>query len=212
MKLLKILAAAFLALVAFVPLLRRLMNKNPKRGKTILGQQYANALEKEHLRTAGGNVGPSPLQGEKYHFQAGELGLINPMKIQLDGEIQNLCKLFRTLSEQERNEFRKRAGIEDLYTFWSFANRASVFAMRERNQEFIEDGLVAISMIESERMDFRDIPTPLPLLSHSAERIGMDATQAFDVAAKLAEPAIRNILAEFLKKRPAQKSPFQAGI
>ncbi|MBN2098020.1 MAG: hypothetical protein JW753_00330 [Dehalococcoidia bacterium] len=176
-----------------------------KRKVFVLGQQMADALEKERQREAKGDIGVSPLPQEEYPLRSEELGLLDPVPNQLDEKLRNVCHLFRSLNEQERIEFRKRVSLNEFYTLLTFARRSSVFALRERSPDVLSAGILAVCMIEAERTDFRDILMALSLLHHSATRIGINPDEAFHAAEQLAEPRVRDLLAGFVRRTAVEK-------
>lgn len=179
--------------------------ENKKRKLFVLGQQMADALEKERQREAIGEIGVSPMPQEKYPIRGEELGLLDPIRSQLDDKLRNVCQSFRSLNEQERLEFRKRVSLDDSYTLLRFARRSSVFALCERSSDILSAGITAVCIIEAERTDFRDILVALGLLYHSAKRIGIDPDRAFREAEQLAEPRVRDLMAGFVRRTTAGK-------
>jgi hypothetical protein len=81
--------------------------------------------------------------------------------------------------------------------------------MREKNVEWVNNGLTAIAMIEAERTDPRDILMPVSLLYHSAGKIGANADQLFRDSAKLSEPNVATLLTGFIE-RPADEKNIRS--
>jgi hypothetical protein len=133
-----------------------------------------------------------------YDFWRGEGSLVNPVKNSLDSELSELCQRFAKSDASVRAEMRTSISSDEFYTLFSFSNRSAVFAIRERNLNWVRNGLTAIAMIEAERTDSRDILWALSLLYHSARRVGADADQLFRSAAKLSEPNVSKLFTEFL--------------
>jgi len=87
--------------------------------------------------------------------------------------------------------------MDEFYKLIEFARRASVFALRNKDIQLLQDGLTAVTMIEAKRTDFRDILWVLALLHHTASRIGVDADSLFRNTAKIAERETRDFLTGF---------------
>lgn len=167
-------------------------------------------MENERKRERKGDLGPSPLPGGDYYIRGEELGLINPIPSDLDTNLRKTCDVFQKLPDQERNKFRRLISPYESYTLLTFARRSSVFALREQNADILEDSLIAISMIEAKRTDFRDILAALSLIYHSAVRINMDSDRAFYDAAQLAEPQVQEMIVGFTKRSADEKSISQS--
>lgn len=87
----------------------------------------------------------------------------------------------------------------------TFSRRSAVFALRERRAEHVRDGLLAIALIEAERVDFRDVLVALSLLYHAATRIDVDASHQFRDAAALSEPEVGKLIHDFAARRPEHR-------
>src|SRR5438128_6900645 len=66
-----------------------------------------------------------------------DLTLIDPRPVALDDELQRLCATFRSRPAGLRNTLT----TNNFYVLLAFARRAAVFAMREREEAWIADGL-----------------------------------------------------------------------
>jgi hypothetical protein len=141
----------------------------------------------------------------EYDRWHGENSLINPTKNSLDSELSSLCQRFATSDERARNEMRNSISLDEFYTLLNFSNRSAVFAIREQNVEWIKNGLRAVAIIEAERTDPRDLLLSVPLLYHSAKRIGADADKLFQEASELSEPNVKKLLAGFISRSTEEK-------
>ena len=108
---------------------------------------------------------------------------MNPKQVEFDRILQELCSSFAKKSPGERSSFRAAVSLEEFYTLIEFARRAAVFSLRRNDSHILQGGLTALAMIEAERTDSRDILIALALLHHSAVRIGMNPSSAFQTAA-----------------------------
>src|SRR5262245_8749987 len=92
-----------------------------------------------------------------YDFWRGEINLINPAPIALDSQLRELCQSFANSDAQSRAQMRASISMEEFYTLLTFSKRAAVFGIRERNAAWLVDRLTSLSMIELDRVDFRDV-------------------------------------------------------
>jgi hypothetical protein len=186
------------------------MTRRPRKNRVyVIGENFAKASEAEEQRKQKGNTGISPMPDAEYDFWRGETSLINPVKNSLDSELSGLGQSFATSDAHVRAGLRSSISLDEFYTLLSFSRRAAVFALRERSVDWVQKGLTAITMIEAERTDFRDILGALSLLYHSASRIGADADQLFRDAARLSAPNVAELLIEFIE-RPLKEKDIRA--
>jgi hypothetical protein len=203
-KLLIIAIAIVAVLVVVVVLLQ-----GRKKAPYVLGEEYAKAVAQEQQRKQSGNGRKSPMPAGEYDQWRGEDSLINPVKNSLDSDLSGLSQRFAKSDAQTRTDMRTSINMEEFYTLLTFSQRAAVFAMRERDVNWVNNGLTAIAMIEAKRTDPRDILMPLSLLYHSAKRIGANADQLFRDTAKLSEPDVATLLTGFVD-RPADEKDIRA--
>lgn len=145
----------------------------------VIGREMAAAArrEEEHRAEREPNE-PSPI-GRKYDFWKGEYNLLDPHPSPLDEQIRALCHRFLEAQAAERKAIRSVLSMEDFYTLMTFASRSAVFALRENNLDYAADGMIAMAIVERDRVDYRDIPLHLCLPYHAANRIGRNAYQLF---------------------------------
>lgn len=170
-----------------------------RRGVVVLGTGLAEAHEAERLRLAAGPAHPSPLAGKRYDPWAGEMRLSKIGRLPLDGEIARLAGSYREMDTVARRAFRLSLSLDDLYTLLWFAKRMAVFALRGGPD--LPDGLAAVSMIEPQRIDYRDLPWSLAGLEHASQRTSSDTTAAFMSAASLAETTVAEEIRRVANRR-----------
>jgi hypothetical protein len=197
-----IIAVLFLLALAF--LFVSIRKREPKNFY-VLGEQLARAMEVEQQRKSRGETGKSPMPDGKYDFWRGETYLINPAPSALDAPLRELCQSFAKSGAESRAKTRASISMDEFYTLLTFSQRAAVFGIRERNAAWLVDGLTALSMIELDRVDFRDVFVSVSLLHHSAVRIGQDANQLLSGAAALSEPKVSGLISNFINRPPEEK-------
>ena len=187
-----VVVAGLILVVIPVPVLSQ------QKATVVIGDNQSKAAAGEEQRKQNGESGKSPMPATTYDFWRGEGSLVNPVKNSLDSELSELCQRFAKSDAQVRAKMRTSISADEFYTLITFSRRAAVFAIRERNLNWVSNGLNAIAMIEAERIDSRDILWALSLLYHSAKRVGANADQLFGAAAKLSEPNVSKLFTEFL--------------
>lgn len=171
----------------------------------VIGEEYAKAVAVEQQRKRNVSGRKSPMPATQYDSSRDEESLINPTKNSLDAELVGLSQRFAKSDAHARAEMRASISMDEFYTLLTFANRSAVFALREKNVEWINNALAAIAIIEAKRTDPRDILMPLSLLYHSAKRIGANPDQLFRDAGKLSEPDVATLLTGYVERPPEDK-------
>jgi hypothetical protein len=198
MRLILIVVVLVTAIAAAVMFLR-------SRRPLVLGMQLAEADARDRRHQEQFAHLSSPLPQRRYDPAQGEITLIDPQVSELDRQLRAICSRAAASSAEERREFRNGATGDDFYTLLTFARRAAVFALRDRDGQWIEEALAAVAMIDSERIDVRDLPMALSLVHHASERLQLPSLQLFDTAAVLAEPGTGEIIRSFVRRPAADK-------
>lgn len=180
-------------------------DKGSTSGCIVLGVQLAAATEAEQRRLADAEPANSPMPGQEYDFERGEMSLLKPAAHPLDSSLASLCRRFAKSSDPERAAMRAAISMDEFYTLIAFARRAAVFAIREQSAARAVDGLTAVTMIEAQRVDWRDILVAVGLLHHAATRTGLDADRVLRDVSALAEPGTAKLMQEFSKRRQSDK-------
>lgn len=176
-----------------------------EREPFVLGKERLKASEAEAQRKERGDAGKSPMPPGQYQLSREEFSLVNPKPNDFDAALAELSRRYAQSDAPARAEMRRAIEMEQLYTLLKFANRAAVFALRERSAARLTDGFSAIAMVEQERVDYRDILWALATLHHSAARIGANPEKLFRDAAALAEPETAELILGFLKQPAKDK-------
>lgn len=125
---------------------------------------------------------------EKYDVWAGHQDLAHVIENDIDRQLRSRVIAFATNDADARAEFRSNLTGEDADALHTFARRAAVLAIRSSRADRFTEGLVAVSILDSTRADYRDILWSLAFLNHAGERIGADIRQAVGYAASLSDP------------------------
>lgn len=168
----------------------------------VLGTQMARAYANEQQRLANGNLGKSLIPQASYDRWRGELSIIAPRPIELDRQMRKVCHTYTALGREERNAAVHATSLDDFYTLLTFAKRAAIFGMRENAGDWIEDGFVAIAMVDVDRVDWRDLIVTLSVLHYAGRKTGMNVDRAIADALALATGQTSRLIAEFSKQPP----------
>ena len=172
------------------------------RGRIVLGQGLADARDAERKHRLNHANAPSPMPSDRYEEWRGDYDLIDLQPLQLDADIQEVCRVFRQASTQEQRAMRDALSMDDFYTLLTFGKRASVRAIRGEDVSIADDGLTAIAMVDLARIDHRDASMSLGLLDHALQRLRANADERIEQASRLALPEIAEVLLHHTK-RPA---------
>jgi hypothetical protein len=176
-----------------------------KKGTTVLGKQMAEASEKERRRIEAGNYAMSPLPDFDYSKWPEEQSQINPIENELDASIAELCRAFKNKDEEGRRDIRKSINQDDIYILLTFAQRATLFAVRKDESSYLYDGFAALAMIESERCDYRDVLVAFSFLSYGIQKLNLNKS-IFEEALRLSEEKTNQLLQQFVQRPSKQKS------
>jgi len=156
--------------------------------------------------------------------------------------INNFSLLLRDIVDNEQNAFRAFLRLEELFRLgdaemrtairqgWDFGRRwvipgldysdmnRVVFAPLVGNDpsglnaEARIETILSYHAIENARSDFRDNTYDIVLVYHAALAAGLDAIQLFEDAATVAEGQIANILTNFSRGQPENRSLWNFGF
>ena len=171
-----------------------------KKRTIVLGRQMAEGLENEKHRINSGNFSPSPLADFTYRKWPDEDSLVNPIENELDVKIIQLCSDFRQCDEEKRAIYRNSLATEDIYTLMEFSKRATLFAIRHNEPSYLQNGFTAISIIESERCDYRDVFVALSFLNYGLQTLNRDGSAIFTEAIRLSEGKTVQSIERFISK------------
>ena len=122
-----------------------------------------------------------------------------------DSEISNLLRAWIALDEVDRKQSALEISDEQRPTLLAYSERMASLTVRERNQEFIILGLIALG-VDGWRYDWRDNVLIVSLHFDAAQRINASPESIFEAAAQwLPEKPARGLRA-FLDRSADDKS------
>lgn len=145
---------------------------------------------------------------EDYSSYAKGYNLIDPQINSLDLALKKICRKFSGNDDQTRHEFRESLSQADFYTLMNFSRRSAVFAIRERDVDWLINGLSACAVVDLNRIDFRDIHLGLGLLRHIGARIGADTNQLFRDAAEISTSEVSNVIHGYIETAKKQHMAY----
>jgi len=176
-----------------------------EKKELIIGKEMAEAKKKDEEIINSKDFAKSPLIGQKYSdFNSGST-FQNPKQVDLDSKIIQLTKKYIELKQKERKKLRNSIDSEDIYTIISFCERATVFGLRKQNEN-IKHGLNALSMVDAERCDYRDILVAIGFVNHGLEKLQLDTYRLYSEAIKYANPRMKELLSAYQKRKAKDKA------
>lgn len=172
-----------------------------------MGQELADADQKEQERLESENYSDSPFPEFNYSKWKGEKPLINPQVNELDSFISQLTNKYIESNELKRKEIRNSLSQDDIYTIFTFCKRAVIFGLRENgNKAFIENSLNSLSMVDPERCDYRDALVAIAFANYGIQKKTLNRTELYNQATELANPKMAELLSGFEARKEEDKS------
>ena len=169
----------------------------------VLGQWVADAhaADRAHVPT-----GPSPISGV-YDPREGEASLLRVVAVPFDHTLRELVVAYRQAEASVRAQTRGALTMDDQYTLITFARRSAVMGLAGETEQRVGEGLGALAMLDSERIDPRDAMWAAALLRYACASRGAPAKTLYAEAATLADDAT----AQMLRDTPEVTSLAQWG-
>lgn len=146
----------------------------------------------------------SPLSNIKYsNFKSGK-SFESPIENEVDAKIVALTDLYKEVSDLKRKEIRNSISEGDMHTLLDFCNRATVFGIRNKNKNILS-ALIAISMIDINRFDYRDIIVTLAIINHGMERMNLKTDGLYDEAVNISSHETSELIKSFQNRNSKEK-------
>jgi len=168
----------------------------------------ARAIEREESHRAATGAITSPLAGVAYDPWSGALDLHRFVESPVDtavGEFAASCEKLGT--EAEAGEVRAALSMDDFYTLLAFARRAALASLQGRSSPSLHHGLVALTAIDQERVDLRDVSVAAELLAWAMARAGVDHAIEFQTASRRCEPGVADTLSHIANRSANELEP-----
>jgi hypothetical protein len=155
----------------------------------FLGMRLAVARAAEELHRATPS-GPSPLRNVTYPRSAAALW--RWVGAREDTEVWAFVRAYTAVEDRER--VRASLTMEDFYTLLTFARRCVLAALRNEDPGAAEVAFDALSAVDVERVDWRDVVVAASLASFAAHRVGLEPDEVLTGAARRADPLVADII------------------
>jgi hypothetical protein len=129
--------------------------------------------------------------------------LARPIPQPRDSDISNVLRAWMALDEVDRNQ--SEVSGEQRWTMLSYSERMAALAVRERSQDLITLGLIALG-VDGWNYDWRDNVLIVALHYDAAKRIGASPEDVFESAARLLPDKPASGLRSFLRRSAHDKS------
>ncbi len=178
-----------------------------KKNTVVLGQELADANQKEQERLESGNYNDSPFPEFNYSKWKGEKSLINPQINELDSFIVQFTNKYIESNDAQRKDIRNSLSQDDIYTIFTFCQRATIFGIRDNGHKaYIENSLNSLSMVDPERCDYRDALVAMAFANHGIQKSTLNRRELYNKAAKLANPKMAELLIGFEARKVEDQS------
>lgn len=155
----------------------------------FLGLELEVARVSEELRRATAS-GPSPLADVVYPAEATVVW--RWVDAQEDAEVWAFVRAYSGFADSAR--VRSSLTMDDFYTLMTFARRCVLAALRNEDPGAVEAAFDALSAIDIERVDWRDVVMEASLASYAARRVGVPPNEVLPRALRRADPLVAEIL------------------
>jgi hypothetical protein len=176
-------------------------------GSVVLGAELARARSAElaHQQRGGGT---SPLAHVRYDLDRGEFSLSELAASPLDHIVGSFIEQAMRQDPADRGRIISALTMDDFYTLMTFGRRCVVITLQEGSARAARAGLNGLSLIDLERVDWRDVTVAAALLSYAVGRSGSDARAVFRAASSAAGAQIAQILSRFADEPVSSLRPW----
>ena len=121
--------------------------------------------------------------------------------------IQELVDRYLISDNQNRQNIENEVGLSNLIlsSLLGYMSECAVEAVRQKNGDFIKNGLIA-NVIEGCRQDFRDNIVGLTKLYHSCLILKLDPNKEFQKIADNTNGEGKELIEKFVKREPTDKT------
>lgn len=174
----------------------------------VIGREMAEATASEVQHRLAHRDKESPLRDIAYDPIRGDLSLHTFVTSHTDSILRDFAKGFGSLAPDRQGAVRASLTMDDFYTLLTFARRCAIASLRERNAGIGADGVTAVTAIDAERVDWRDVTVAAALLSFALRRANADSGLLFAQASERAEPKAAEILRRFAHETVDSLAPW----
>lgn len=155
----------------------------------VLGREMATAMAAEQRHVP---AGPSPIADIDYPEGSGDMW--RWVERPQDAAMSAFIGTYAAADEPGRAVTRASLSMDDLYTVLLFARRRAFAAIRSGDRHAVVEAFDALSAIDIERVDWRDVSVAAMLAAHAASRASIPVTTAASRAVDRADPRVAEVL------------------
>lgn len=164
----------------------------------VIGAEFARAAEADRVWRSQRPPGHESPIGSEYDVWTGEMDLLRFSESEPDSSIDRIVSTYRASTPDRRSELRDRLSMGDCYSLLTYARRSTVRAIRSQEPSIAVDGLVAVAMVDPQRVDRRDILQSVGLVYFALRRFDdEDAPRVFREVATLSDSEVTSYIAAF---------------
>jgi hypothetical protein len=135
-----------------------------------------------------------------YDAARGDFDLHRFVASSVDDHVQYFLASWTGLDPEERQAIRHRLTEDEMYTLWNFTRRCALATLRRHDPARAAEGVTALTALDANRFDWRDVHTAACLLSYALASEGADFTSALTEGADRSEPQVAEILRAYASK------------
>jgi hypothetical protein len=167
----------------------------------------AQAVEMEERHRASTRAATSPLAGIAYDPRSGELDLHRFVDSPVDTAVSEFAASYEKMGSEEAGDVRAALSMDDFYTLLAFVRRSVLASLRSRSSPSLHQGVVALTAIDQERVDWRDVVVAAELLAWAIARAGGDHAADFQQASRQCERGVAETLSSIARRPAAELEP-----
>jgi hypothetical protein len=141
----------------------------------------------------------SPLQAQ--YESAGDHDLLRLVASPVDDAVTGLLAPLEGVTREELARLRASLTMDDLYTLLTFAKRQAVRSLRANDPLFAETGVVALGLVDLDRVDWRDLPWAMSLPMYVLAKEGADPAASVERMAAIAQQQVSDVARELAGHR-----------
>lgn len=175
-------------------------------GFVVIGQQMADARRAEELHRAKQGELASPLATVRYSDPPHMRDRYRFVSEPADRAIQAFVEDYAEREGAEIARARDALTMDDLYLLLRFARRCVEASLQDVREPTLLHGLSALSAVDQQRVDFRDVIVAGELIAWAMNREGGAYVPMFERGAARSEPSTAATLRRIAERAPAELS------
>ena len=129
------------------------------------------------------------------------------MESPTDDAVSEFAVSYEKLGDEKAADVRAALTMDDLYTLLAFARRSALASLQSRASPSVHHGLVALTAVDAERVDWRDLSVAAELLAWAIARAGEDHAIEFQRMSERSERGVAEALDSIASRSADELEP-----